>query len=167
MTAAGNGHLGAVQALLEHGADCNAADDYEKRCSSEPRAAGAKSPSTAVTPTSPSSCTPPSKRSVEPTRKPQSERRLPRGFRCSLTAPQVRTCLRRFWWLSAADARRAARTSPAEPRRACSGVAADAWSRRGRERSGARAARGREQGAGHSGPAAAGLAGNLRKLHTS
>jgi uncharacterized protein len=29
MAAAGNGHLGAVQALLEYGADCNAADDYD------------------------------------------------------------------------------------------------------------------------------------------
>jgi hypothetical protein len=29
MTAAGNGHLGAVQALLENGVNCNAADDYD------------------------------------------------------------------------------------------------------------------------------------------
>ena len=28
MIAAGNGHFGAVQVLLEHGANCNAADDY-------------------------------------------------------------------------------------------------------------------------------------------
>lgn len=30
MAAAGNRHLGAVQALLERGADCNAADDYDE-----------------------------------------------------------------------------------------------------------------------------------------
>ena len=28
MAAAGNGHFGAVEVLLDHGADCNAADDY-------------------------------------------------------------------------------------------------------------------------------------------
>jgi len=30
MAAAGNGHFGAVEVLIEHGADCNAADDYDE-----------------------------------------------------------------------------------------------------------------------------------------